>query len=207
MKKQFESDAWQNQSFLCRKGGRIYIYIVEEQYFSGGFSSGIKGEGVRVNFEIIAWVSTDRSLNQGYYREKLPATSRKFPDHSFFFFFSGSSSSRIMRFALLELTGCSRVTQRAIFLLGLNISTRFAVRLSRYVSPVECEQAGLTRSYAFWSVWHFLSRLATRSRNPPRGICSSFMPMALQTPEMSRNKSKPTGEVFCYGAGLKRART
>lgn len=137
---------------LSKKGAEFTSILWRNSISLGGshLVSRERGRGEGVNFKIIAWVSTDRSLNQGYYREKLPATSRKFPDHSFFFFFfSGSSSSRIMRFALLELTGCSRVTQRAIFLLGLNISARFAVRLSRYVSPVECEQAGLTRSYAF----------------------------------------------------------
>lgn len=33
--------------------------------------------------------------------------------------------------------------------------------------------AGLTRSYIFWSVWHFLSRLTTRSRTLP-AVCSPF---------------------------------
>ena len=31
--------------FSVEKRGQIYIYIVEEQYFSGGLSSGTRGDG------------------------------------------------------------------------------------------------------------------------------------------------------------------
>lgn len=99
--------------------GRIYIYIVEEGHFSRGSAvivarfrnhsdlSGVCGkrEGV----------STDRSLNPGYYREKLAANGESKFGSSFF---SPSpsptldrSSSRVTRFPLLELTGCSQASR------------------------------------------------------------------------------------------------
>lgn len=56
---------------------RIYIYIIEEQYSLGGCR-------VAVQFRNHSVASTDRSLKQGYYREKLLAAAREFPDHFFF---------------------------------------------------------------------------------------------------------------------------
>lgn len=99
--------------------GRIYIYIVEEGHFSRGsavivarFRNHSDLSGVRGKRE---GVSTDRSLNPGYYREKLAANGESKFGSSFF---SPSpsptldrSSSRVTRFPLLELTGCSQASR------------------------------------------------------------------------------------------------
>lgn len=63
------------------KGARIYIYIVEDGYFSRG--SAVIGKWRSAQFRNHrdlegGKVSTDRSLNPGYYREKLAATADKF---------------------------------------------------------------------------------------------------------------------------------
>lgn len=96
------------------KGARIYIYIVEDGYFSRG--SAVIGKWRSAQFRNHrdlegGKVSTDRSLNPGYYREKLAATADKFVPLSLSLSLD-RSSSRVTRFPLLELTGCSRVTRR-----------------------------------------------------------------------------------------------
>lgn len=132
------------------------------------------------------------------------------PDH----FFSGSSSSRIMRFALLELTGCSRVTPRPIFLLGLNISARLrgpslAVRVTVGMREQAAEYGrGWASRVVMPSEACDISCHAPRHAREPTPTRALRSPMALQTPEMSRNKSKPTVEkCFATGCRLKRART
>lgn len=61
----------------------ISIYIVQERYFSGEYPT--YSVGAAGQFRNHAAVSTDRSLNRGYYSEKLAAgASQKFPDHSLF---------------------------------------------------------------------------------------------------------------------------
>lgn len=170
-------------------------------------------------------VSTDRSLNPGYYREKLAG---KFSSS---FSLSSSiiepcnavSSTRIDRVFTRHATAAAAANisaGRSEYFAGLLPPLPLSLSLS-YVSPLECEP--LARSYAFWSVWHFLSRLATRSRHQPttkrwrRGrraprspVCLCKLPKCLVIKANLRERRKG-GREKCFarvcGGGVKRGGT
>lgn len=114
----------------------------------------------------------------------------------------GRSSSRVTRFPLLELTGCSRVTRRRPIFLpgGVNI-LRGSSSLSLCLARSTCHRWNASPSRVVMpseacDISCHASRRARGSPPPRRGggerTCSSLARLPLQTPEMSRNKSKPT---------------
>lgn len=167
---------------MQEKGARIYIYIAENGYFSRG--SAVIGKWRSAQFPNHRGleeggrereVSTDRSLNPGYYREKLAATAGKFGIVPLFSLSlprpiiepcNAVSSTRIDRVFTRHAAAANISAGRSEYFAGLLLS--LSLSRAQYVSPLEREP--LARSYAFRSVWHFLSRLATRSRQPTTDV-------------------------------------
>lgn len=107
----------------------------------------------------------------------------------------GRSSSRVTRFPLLELTGCSRVTRRRPIFLpgGVNI-LRGSSSLSLCLARSTCHRwnASPSRVVMPSEACDISCHASRRARGSPPPTCSSLARLLLQTPEMSRNKSKPT---------------
>lgn len=110
----------------------------------------------------------------------------------------GRSSSRVTRFPLLELTGCSRVTRqrrrRPIFLPGGVNILRGSSSLSLCLARSTCHRwnASPSRVVMPSEACDISCHASRRARGSPPPTCSSLARLPLQTPEMSRNKSKPT---------------
>lgn len=152
---------------MQEKGARIYIYIAENGYFSRG--SAVIGKWRSAQFPNHRGleeggrereVSTDRSLNPGYYREKLAATAGKFGIVPLFSLSlprpiiepcNAVSSTRIDRVFTRHAAAAAAANisaGRSEYFAGLLLS--LSLSRAQYVSPLECEP--LARSYAFRSV-------------------------------------------------------
>lgn len=210
---------------MQEKGARIYIYIAENGYFSRG--SAVIGKWRSAQFPnhrgLEEGVEGERGINWSIIKPwllpwKIGGHGGQIRDRPSFLSLSlprpiiepcnAVSSTRIDRVFTRHAAAANISAGRSEYFAGLLLSL-FLSR-AQYVSPLECEP--LARSYAFRSVWHFLSRLATRSRQPtaaerrwrgraPRSpVCLCKLPKCLVIKANLRKRRGREGrEVFCQG--------